>query len=773
MDDQSRMLPGTVLWVAPFYNRSGYGIGARAAVAALHGAGVRVCVLPVNEIEPGIDDCDLDLVRSLESTPIVPPVIAVVSHVPGRSWLNIELPEPNLRVMATTFDSNAQGNLPPPEWISVCKEMDQVWIMTEREREAFVAAGLPPEKIQIVWWPHPWLENPSIPEVSPEASPGERPFRFLSIAMFQPRRRWDTLIGAYLEEFKGNSNVELYLKVNYPSWHPIPGRPRQDLLDLVGSLRRETGSEAAIIIDEDLGTRLGIVHLMDSCNAYVSTDTTSTAPISEARVRQRLLVMPEGIGLSVPPELYSPIAVDPDAKFPLTEEMLLYQPHHRGAFMPRLHVRDVRQALRRAYELSPEERRARIAAVAGLPGPAQSNQMIVDAVNAGWQYRNSENGKKAKNAARKIVWEGSQLVSHSFALINRELCLQLIDSGYEVSLVPGLETDNIPPDADPRFRGIVQRTRKALSGKPDLTVRHHWPPNFTPPPHGRWVMIQPWEYGRLPAEWIDPMSNLLDELWVPSRHVLKTYISSGVPVDRVQVVPNGVDTDRFYPKDHNPANGKSGKFRFLFVGGSLWRKGVDVLLVAFRNAFSRRDNVVLVVKDFPQMMLYPDQGAARIIREMQKDPDAPEIVHYTELLGLEKMPGLYNACDCLVHPYRGEGFGLPVLEAMACGLPVITTEGGSTDDFCPPDYTYLIPSRRIEFRPSDQKLAGGVGWLLEPDPDALIGLLRNVYQNRQAAKERALTFSRHIRSTYDWRKVGEKVTARIEVILGRPVRRKI
>ena len=143
----------------------------------------------------------------------------------------------------------------------------------ENEREAFIAAGFPPEKVHTVIWPHHWLENPILPPLIPETSNTNRPFRFLSISLFLPRRRWDTLIEAYLEEFKEHENVELYLKVNYPSWHPVPGKPRQDLRDLVTSLRRKTGSLAPIIIDEELGNRSDIVRLIDSCNVYISTDT--------------------------------------------------------------------------------------------------------------------------------------------------------------------------------------------------------------------------------------------------------------------------------------------------------------------------------------------------------------------------------------------------------------------------------------------------------------------------------------------------------------------
>jgi len=772
VNERSQLLPGTLVWFAPFYDRSGYGFGARAAVLSLHAAGVRIAVIPVGGVEPGIDDCDLELIKSLEKTPLIPPVTVVFSHVPHRIWLGLKFPEPNLRIIATTFDSTAQGNLPPAEWMEVCNELDQVWLMTEEERNAFLCAGLPSEKIQIVHWPHPWLGNPSLPPAAPDISGPEKPFRFLSIAMFQPRRRWDVLVEAYLEEFKADANVELYLKVNYPTWHPVPEKPRQDLFNLIESLRLKTGSSAAIRVDEELGTRMDIVRVIDSCNAYVSTDTAPTAPISEARARERFLVMPEGLGLQMPADWYSPIAVDPNCKTALTPEMLFYQPHHKEAFMPGLHVEDVRRALRRTYDMSPEYRRARTIPNSKLAGPDLTVPMTINAIKAGWEYKRSQQNSATAKPAAKIIWEGSQFVSHSLALINRELCLQLIDSGYEVSILPGHEVDNIDPHSDPRFEKLVKRTRKALSGSSDIHVRHHWPPNFEPPGEGRLVIVQPWEYGRLPESWVGPMTNFADELWVPTRHVLKTYIASGIPAERVHVIPHGVDVDRFHPGARKHTLDSPKKFKFLFVGGGLWRKGIDILLDAYRGAFDSRDDVVLIVKDLPLQKFYLDQGVGKIIREWKNDPTVPEILHLQESLGPDEMPGLYTACDSLVHPYRGEGFAIPVLEAMACGLPVIVTAGGATDDFCSPEHTWLIPSGRREFNPKDIRLAGGAGWVLEPDINALKAMMREVFENHDAAREKALRASEHVRGHYDWKNIGVKVAARIDALVGKPVRKK-
>ena len=167
---------------------------------------------------------------------------------------------------------------------------------------------------------------------------------------------------------------------------------------------------------------------------------------------------------------------------------------------------------------------------------------------------------------------------------------------------------------------------------------------------------------------------------MPSQFVRRMYLDAGLGEDRVHVVPNGVDLERFapegetYPLDGTPA------VRFLFVGGAIARKGVDMLLAAWQEAFADRDDVQLVIKDFGSDGVY--RGADR--SAIHAAAEAGSVVHLDADLADAEMAALYRACDVLVHPYRGEGFAMPVLEAMASGLPVIHTGGGPTDEFCPP-----------------------------------------------------------------------------------------
>ena len=136
------------------------------------------------------------------------------------------------------------------------------------------------------------------------------------------------------------------------------------------------------------------------------------------------------------------------------------------------------------------------------------------------------------------------------------------------------------------------------------------------------------------------------------------------------------------------------------------------------------------------------------------------------------MAALYCACDALVHPFRGEGFGLPIVEAMACGLPVIVTGAGPALDYASDKTAYFIPAER---RPlGDGTVDGmetiGQPWLFEPDADALVELLKRVVSDRDGARAIGMAASDHIREHFTWARTVEAVEQRLRALTPGPMR---
>jgi len=384
---------------------------------------------------------------------------------------------------------------------------------------------------------------------------------------------------------------------------------------------------------------------------------------------------------------------------------------------------------------------------AGSPGVSPGAAMCGDAppnLVAG-------NGCTTAVTSIAINWEGTFADLGSLSHVNRELTRELErQSGVQLQRTETERGTPMPHGSTTRVRGNGV-PRSSISGN-SLTVRHAWPPWFDRPASGALVMIQPWEFGALPLDWVRGFANV-DELWVPSEYVRRVYLDSGIPAGKVRVLPNGIDPARFRP-DAPPLPLPTRKtFKFLFVGGTIERKGADLLLETYLENFTANDDVCLVIKDFGGQGVYAGQTLAERIKRAQETPGAPEVVHFTDDLSPEQIAGLYTACDCLVHPYRGEGFALPVLEAMACGRPVIVTAGGATDDFATDEFAFRVPAWR---RPIDGKVGGltlaGRGWLLEPERDALAVRMRWVLAHRDEARARGRAASEHVRREWTWKK---------------------
>ena len=233
---------------------------------------------------------------------------------------------------------------------------------------------------------------------------------------------------------------------------------------------------------------------------------------------------------------------------------------------------------------------------------------------------------------------------------------------------------------------------------PDVIVHHNYGDNFAEavfPDVGLLVAVRTWDFGPYPPAWVKRINEEVDLLLVYSTHVRRNAIASGIPARRVRVVPLGVDATMFAPTGPEYALATKKTFRFLFVGAPVARKGADVLLEAYRNAFGPRDDVCLVIKDHPHDLFYEGAALRDRVLEATRDPDGPEVEYICELLPPDRLAALYRACNVGVFPYRAEGFCLPILEAMAAGLPSIVPRFGAALDFCSAKTSSLMPVRRI------------------------------------------------------------------------------
>lgn len=361
-----------------------------------------------------------------------------------------------------------------------------------------------------------------------------------------------------------------------------------------------------------------------------------------------------------------------------------------------------------------------------------------------------------------VVLQGPFLMHSSYARINREIGLALLEAK---SLDSALEQFEFARCPETEFKGGAT-IREGLRLHPrhlDLTIRHQWPPNFSRPESGKLACILPWEHLGVPRAWVREIQRNVDELWVPSQFVATAFAEGGVDADRIQVIPNGVDPDVFNTSVEPWRPTGCRECVFLFVGGTIRRKGIDLLIRAYLDAFSPGDDVTLIVKDIGASSFYSHNNLLGQVQSVGRRKDVPHIVAMTNEMDDRDLARLYRGCDALVLPYRGEGFGFPLIEAMACGRAVVTTAAGPAIEFCSPVTSYLIQAEETPV-PDEPPSVGGLSreWTwFEPDLVELSQTLRRVYEHKDEAARRGRAAAANVHGEFEWPRITRRYLDRI------------
>jgi len=365
----------------------------------------------------------------------------------------------------------------------------------------------------------------------------------------------------------------------------------------------------------------------------------------------------------------------------------------------------------------------------------------------------------------RVVWKGPVNRASGLGIASREYVRALRRQGVEVA---------VGTDRNRMIRNAKKHKVLIYHHSPDtLDIRNERKQFQTI------IVNTVWETTRIPKRWVGPI-NQADAVCVPSLHNKQALRNSGIKIP-IYLVPHGVHARSFTPRKKKlPSKKNRERFVFISVFGFQHRKNPEALLRAYWEEFSASDNVLLIIKTNGYA---PYENKHWIRNRIQtykaglnlRKSTAP-IKIITGHIHAKSLRNLYARAHAFVLPTRGEGVGLPFLEAMASGLPVIATAWGGQMDFLNNKNAFLVNyqlqppvlsmNRRSSISRQFCHLFAETGQLwAEPDIGSLRRQMRTAYENPllcrmkgQQARRDALKRS--------WDRAGLLLKQAIEQVIG-------
>jgi glycosyltransferase involved in cell wall biosynthesis len=255
-----------------------------------------------------------------------------------------------------------------------------------------------------------------------------------------------------------------------------------------------------------------------------------------------------------------------------------------------------------------------------------------------------------------------------------------------------------------------------------------------------------WELESIPPRYVDYLANY-DSIWAPSNFILGTLKRYGFT--NAELLKHPIDIPIKDPQFFEPTGTLKILFHFDFDSFPA-RKNPEAAIFAFKQAFPTREDVALTVKTRGER----DLGRRHWLE--QQTASDPRIKVIDRLLDRGEVNDLMAEHDVFLSLHRSEGLGLGCAEALAAGKAVVATDYGGSTEFINAKTGFPVEWSRIVVGPADYHLAENATWA-EPSIDHAAKLLRSIYENPLAARERVKYGFRHLVETHSFSAVGHKM----------------
>jgi GT2 family glycosyltransferase len=347
----------------------------------------------------------------------------------------------------------------------------------------------------------------------------------------------------------------------------------------------------------------------------------------------------------------------------------------------------------------------------------------------------------------------------AFTWATAELIHQLIEKGEEVSIEP-TRTLNGAIEG-PIRKQLRAAARRSPRNGCHVKWSHYWNAFLRKPLSGdvnvEFFCTNYRQHPNTPLDlWlrhVEASRNYLLPIGVFNQQALEDI---GISKSRMAVMPLGYspEIDRLYPDGLASTHTRSDLHLFVITNShDLERYGTDLLVKACAQAYGPDDPVILHIKDYGI-----GSGSDRLQKWIAAQPRFPRVVWHRDFLSREDLIRLYAEMDILIAPFRGEGFGMKVIDAMALGMPVMMPAFGGPMEFAHTDMYLPIQHHEVPVGPCYDRahhvLSDAAYWC-EVDLDNFVHQLQRLPYQREALHAIGRRARTHVRSHYSWSAVAD------------------